>query len=567
MTAIAPTITLNVYFSGLSSASTNIASDVVLGSSIVKGQYGIIGTGPVDRIGRTGTLTFSLDNSVNNSGGVRAYYSPGHTNARSTGTIGWNLGLFISITLSYGGTNYIKFIGTLTEVKPTAGEHQRQVAKCTVLDWMDEAARSKLKATATQTNKRADQLITTILSNSVGRPPIATDYDTGRSTFAYSLDNFKDNKTTVLKALADVVMSEMGYLYIKGTTDAASAKGGKLTFENRTARLSYGASEHTFANNMVKMIASQSRSDIVNHTYVQVHPRTLDTSVSVLWELTSTEVIPGLEQGRTITVIAEFSEKIITGVNFGASTSTSSRGAHIATTSLTTPVSGTDWIANTASDGSGSVITSDVVVTVATTAANTATLQIVNNGTVTAYLTTLQVRGIALKDNSSTSVDDSNASSITTYGEQDSRIDMPYESDPILALEIAKWQNSATDSARYVVRSIELLANSSATLMEQALVREPGDKIGIDETMTGLNNDEAWLLGSTGNSELGETTYLDYDPSSGDFFINGVSFDISSGNILRVKWSLAPANPSKAWVLGVVGSSELGETTVLAWGI
>ena len=50
---------------------------------------------------------------------------------------------FISITLSYGGTNYIKFIGTLTDVRPDAGEHQRQTAKCTVLDWMDEADASR----------------------------------------------------------------------------------------------------------------------------------------------------------------------------------------------------------------------------------------------------------------------------------------------------------------------------------------------------------------------------------------------------------------------------------------
>ena len=295
MTAIVPTITLNVYFSGLSSASTDIASDVVLGANSLKGSYGILGTGPTDRIGRTGSLTFSLDNSINNSGGAQGYYSPGHVNARDTGTIGWNLGLFISITLSYGGTNYIKFIGTLTDVRPDAGEHQRQTAKCTVLDWMDEAARSKLKATPTQSNQRADQLITTILSNSVGRSPIATDYDVGRSTFAYSLDNFSDNKTTVLKALADVVMSEMGYLYIKGTTDAASAKGGELTFENRTARLSYGVSAHTFANDMVKLNASQSRSDIINRTYVQVHPRTLDTAATVLWELTSTEVVTSVD--------------------------------------------------------------------------------------------------------------------------------------------------------------------------------------------------------------------------------------------------------------------------------
>ena len=567
MPTVSPTVTLNAYFSGTSAASTDITADVVLGVQPLRGSYGISGTSPTSRVGRTGTLTFAMNNSTSNSGGVQGYYSPGHTNARSTGTVGWNLGLVLSVTLTYAGTSYIKFIGTLTDVLPDAGQYQRQSVRCTVLDWMDEAARSKLKALPVQTSQRSDQLITTLVTNSVGRQPIATDYDTGRSTFAYVLDNLKDNKTTVLKALTDVVMSEMGYLYIRGTTDAASAKGGKLTFENRISRLSYGASAHTFSNDMVRLDARQSRKDIINHTYVSVHPRTLDAAVTVLWELTSTEVVSSVEAGATTTIIAEFTDLIVTGVNFGASTSTTGRGAQVATTNLTTPVSGTDWIANSSSDGTGVNVTADIAVTVATTAANTATLQIVNSGSVKAYLTTLQVRGNVLKDETNTTVDATNASSITTYGEQDMRINMPYESDPDLALEIAQWQNAASDSARFVVRSMEIASNSSATLMEQSLLREPGDKIGIDETMTGLDNDEAWHLGTVGESELGETTWLDYNPSSGDFFIQGVSFTVSSGNILKVKWNLKPADQSSAWILGVVSASELGETTVLSWEI
>jgi hypothetical protein len=562
-----PTVTvtpaIKAYFSGTGAAPTDITADVLLGAMPVRGKYGIPGTGPLDRIGATGTMTFAMNNSASNSGGKQGYYSPGHTNARS----GWDLGLVIALWLTYDGTNYIKFIGTLTAVKPDAGQYRRQAAKCTVLDWMDEASRSTIKALPVQTGQRSDQLVSTLVTNSVGRQPIATDYDTGRSTFAYALDNLKDNKTTVLRALNDVVMSEMGRLYIRGTTDAASAKGGKLTFENRTARLSYGSASHTFSNDMVKLDARRSRADIINHTYVQVHPRTLDTSASVLWELTSTEVVPSVEAGYTTTIIAEFTDKIVTGVNFGASTSTTARGVQVATTNLTTPASGTDWVANSASDGTGSNLTSDVAVTVATTAANTATLSIANSGATKAYLTTLQIRGIAIKDQSATTVDATNATSITTYGEQDVRINMPYESDPELALSIAEWQNSATDSARFVVRSMEIVGNTSATLMEQALAREPGDKVGVDETMTGLDNDAAWHMGTTGESELDETTYLDYDPSSGDFFINGVIFTLSAGNILRVKWNLAPADQSGAWVLGVVNASELGETTVLAWDI
>jgi hypothetical protein len=565
MTAIAPTISLNVYFSGIGSASTNIASDVVLGDTTVRGQYGIQGTGPLDRVGRTGSLIFSLDNSAQNSASTQGYYSPGHVNARTTGTLGWNLGVLISITLSYGGTNYIKFIGTLTDVKPVPGKHGRQVVRCVVLDWMDEASRSKLKGVSVLTNKNASELITAIVSNSVGRTPIASDYDDGRSTFAYAFDNFTDNKTSVMRALNDVVMSEMGHLYIKGTTDAASAKGGKLVFTERTARWKLGSPSHTFSEDMVSLDARQSRADIVNRTFVQVNPRTLDGNTSVLWNLTDTQIDPLIGAGDTVSMVAQFTEKIL--IYNAAGASRSGRGENVASTSLITPVSGTDWIANTAADGSGTNGTSSINMTVPSSGANSAVIQIQNTGSVGLYLTTLQLRGNTLKAETPTTVDALNAASVTTYGEQDIRINMPYESDPVLALNIAESLTESTRIARYVVRSMGILANKSSTLMAQALAREPGDKIGIVESMTSVGTRTAWMLGIAGSGELDESTYLDFHPTSGEYVINGVSFEISAGSILRVKWVLVPANPGGLWVLNEIGSSDLDTSTVLSWDI
>src|SRR4030065_1368367 len=46
-------------------------------------QYGISGTGPADRVAQTGTLSFALDNSEHNSGGLIGYYAPGHANCRN----------------------------------------------------------------------------------------------------------------------------------------------------------------------------------------------------------------------------------------------------------------------------------------------------------------------------------------------------------------------------------------------------------------------------------------------------------------------------------------------------
>ena len=82
--------------------------------------------------------------------------------------------------------------------------------------------------------------------------------------------------------------------------------------------------------------------------------------------------------------------------------------------------------------------------------------------------------------------------------------------------------------------------------MTQSLVREPGDKITVSETVTGL--------AATGGSgaEIG-------------YFINGVSMTIRPGGIINTSWVLAPAEQQAAWVLNQVGASEMGISTSLGF--
>jgi hypothetical protein len=217
----------------------------------------------------------------------------------------------------------VKFHGTVNAIVPDAGQYQRKAVIVTCTDWMDEAAVSKLKDITVQTSKKSGELITTIITGSVGRQPRTTSLATGISTFAYSLDNLSDTKTTVLRALADVTMSEMGFIYVKGGTGVPGAAGGILTFEDRHTRPLTGDPVFTFDETMVSMKMRRSRQDVINQTFVTVHPRTLDTVVTVLWELTTTEVVPSVPPLGNITMLAQFSEKVITSVDFGASTSSS----------------------------------------------------------------------------------------------------------------------------------------------------------------------------------------------------------------------------------------------------
>ena len=45
-------------------------------------DYGVQGNGPSDRVASTGTLTFTLNNAIDNTGGTVGFYSPLHARHR-----------------------------------------------------------------------------------------------------------------------------------------------------------------------------------------------------------------------------------------------------------------------------------------------------------------------------------------------------------------------------------------------------------------------------------------------------------------------------------------------------
>jgi hypothetical protein len=82
--------------------------------------------------------------------------------------------------------------------------------------------------------------------------------------------------------------------------------------------------------------------------------------------------------------------------------------------------------------------------------------------------------------------------------------------------------------------------------MTQSLAREPGDKITIAESVTGLV-----ATGGSG-AQIG-------------YFINGVTMAVRPGGIITTSWVLAPAEQQAAWVLNQIGASEIGITTNLGF--
>ena len=48
-----------------------------------------------------------------------------------------------------------------------------------------------------------------------------------------------------------------------------------------------------------------------------------------------------------------------------------------------------------------------------------------------------------------------------------------------------------------------------------------------------------------------------------NYFINGVEISIDKDYMIKFTWYLAIPEIAQAWLLGLVGDSELGETTFL----
>jgi hypothetical protein len=245
----------------------------------------------------------------------------------------------------------------------------------------------------------------------------------------------------------------------------------------------------------------------------------------------------------------------------GPYTDPNNRASRVGGTDMVTPVATTDYLMNSAADGSGTNLTASMSVT-PSLGGNGVRWEIVNNSGQVAYITKLQARGKGVYDFETTVAEAENTSLSAEYGEQVAVIDLPYQSDPavghstadyLLGLygpqEIGIWALGTAGSSelgvttqlsyfnRSSVGSVRVLPRTAA-LQTQILTREVGDRIGLAETVTGV---------------------------SASFYIQAVTLEVAAPGIPSVTWTLAPADTQAYWALGDAGYSELGNTTWLAF--
>ena len=145
-------VVVEMRLDGLDGAWTDISSDVLADLSCT---YGISGGGANDRVASTGSFTFQLNNSTSNSAGLLGYYSIGHPNCRA----GFQLGAIVRLGLTYDGTTYYKFLGSIDSVSPETGRYRGRRVSVVATDAMDAFARFKLWGLAARQNYSSSDLV------------------------------------------------------------------------------------------------------------------------------------------------------------------------------------------------------------------------------------------------------------------------------------------------------------------------------------------------------------------------------------------------------------------------
>ncbi len=491
---------------------TDITDDVLADFSLV---YGINGGGPTDLAASIGALSIQLNNSEANTAGLRGYYSPQNPNCRPGFRLGIGLRYFYRMPDS--SDEYRKFQGRIVSIDPIAGKWGPRRTSVVAADWFYEASISQPRLPV-QINKTADEILGELV-DAMDRQPLNRSFAAGVSVFPYALDNSRSESQSVLTEIQRLCQSEYTHCYQRGGLNAWPT----LVIENRISRLT--PSTVAYYNGRMQGIGGgEATSQTRNRAKVTTRPRRVGGDDTTVLYSKPAQSAPGIPAGGSITFQANYSDATTPSARIGG-------------TDFQKPLSpGTDYIANSAADGSGSVVTGDLSVTV-DFRANQAGVVVANNGAATAYLTTFQIRGRALKDFDPIITIEEDAASIALIGPAEVALDMVYQSDPAVAKPVAEFLVATLLTPGVSEGELTFIPRDQDEFLE-AFAIEPGQAIGVTEEQTGIN---------------------------GTYFVQQVEMKSEEGGLKRTfRFILERALVADYWQVGIAGLSELGMTTIAA---
>lgn len=425
-------------------------------------QYGINGRGPADRIGGPGSAGFDLFNDAANSGGAEGYYSPDHIAVRP----GFTRGDLVRISALYNGTREILFTGKIDTVDPAPGKGGSKRVSVVVADIMTDLIDADLRNVTLQINQLETALLTALVEAiPITAQPLGLRFGTGLDTSPYAFDQLGPGEKAI-KPASDITLSSMGFLW----TD----RYGILRYANRDARAGTGLLQD-FEHELTDVVARTGSDGVFNRIRLTVHPKRIDAAATTV--LCS---MPLASATNPSTVSINPSETIVIWDEYVHPSNPEQR---IGGTAQVTPAATTDYLANSAADGSGTDKTANITV-VAAPFASTVKWTITNNDAALVYITKRQLRGKGLYDEAPVTVEA--ASAVVPPVERPIEIDLPNQGSRALAQSLANDLLSQHEDPSNQSDVLGFRGNVSDAFMLAALRLEIGARLRISEAVTGL---------------------------------------------------------------------------------
>lgn len=344
--------------------------------------------------------------------------------------------------------------------------------------------------------------------------------DTGYTTLAYVGDNSDTGRGVMAQAfIRDVVAAEMGGRFWFDT------RSSQFTFHNRNRDV---LNETIFASLSHDDLDSgdyAEGADMVNSVTVNFQPREVGGAAVVVWSATNLPL--AIAPGETRVITARYRDP-------------DQENARIGATDGLIPVLGTDIRAGLTEDGGGDSANNLVGFSV-DYKGQSAKVTLMNNSTGrTIYINTLQLKATPIYAYDRQVVSASDGNSQVDNDPEARRLDLPLVGSESDAQGYADYTIARFKDPASVYRKASFNANKTDGRMVNALSVAIGSRIAIADS------------------------YMGHDA---DYIVVGEAHSLSAGGEMthEVTWILKPISRQTFWVLGVVGKSELGSTTVLAF--
>ena len=492
----------------------------------IKGNDGLGGWRPENRVGVLGTLNITINNKSKQ-------FSPmGGDAVRGLSTLtGWNKGAKIRVRGTFASQNKVIWTGKIASIDSDDLNWGNEQVRVMATNWMNVPVNFPMKGAAIGLNKRIDEAMTTILSR-LSVQPEATNFDTGVFTFPAVFDNVQ-RKTMALSEFTKLANSELGYIYV--------TQDGTLRVENMLARhgwreldqipviqeenhflaledglgfllLETGGKiildeETTYEDASLAADAENynillPEDGLLNASIIRAHPVITDTSLKVLYKLGTPLFIPA---GKTVQFSAHYTDP--------------SGLSQVSGTNMQAPVATTDYLANTSADGSGTDKTANVTVT-ATYYGDTVYYSIANSASAGIYITFLQARGYGIYYGNSieSTIDDTDSQD--NYGYFPFQFDMKYQKNTYLADMYGKSVIEEYKFPKSRITKMNYLANLNKNHLVSFLILTVGSLILGTEDRSNISNyyyitDRAFTI------RQGGIIHVEYGAKQNDSYLSG----------------------------------------------